>query len=64
MIVGCCDEGDDFKSNKIETSGVSIKVFHFCRYRNKIADISIKKRIDKWIKSQRDVGNTCIEDSI
>lgn len=29
MILGCCEEGDHFDSNKIETSGVSIKSVSF-----------------------------------
>lgn len=33
MILGSYDECDDFKSNKIETSGVSNEVFRFGCYR-------------------------------
>lgn len=42
MILDCFEEGDHFESNKIETSGVSIKSvsFLFCRYRNSSSDIA------------------------
>lgn len=44
MILDCFEEGDHFESNKIETSGVSIKSvsFLFCRYRNSSSDIAAR----------------------
>lgn len=44
MILDCFEEGDHFESNKIETSGVSIKSvsFLFCRYRNSSSDIEAR----------------------